>query len=1501
MLCSLLIRRIDRVKSNTRMLWILLFLFGGFLTACSKPPKKVGETCLHNIDCDADMVCLSGKCAKTVAKPALKAPIAHIGGLLKVKVGSKVLLDGSRSVGYSGSSISYEWTLTAPKNSKAKLNDSKTSQIAFTADLEGKYTITLKVKDMDKESQMAQVEVEAFKENVPPEVKIAPQSKLVKVGDKVDLDGSGSSDADKDQLTFKWTFKVKPKTSKTSLSNSDTDKADFTPDVAGTYVVNLLVDDGNGGKVTDQSFITATQEPPTPKLTKLSPEKAAKGETVDITIEGENFVYGVAVTMDKKKSDNLRYVNDKKIIATYDLSSWNAGKYTIKVSNPSGKISNELPFEVTTPQSPTISYVGPSLVVSGQRVLLHIDGTNFIKGAKTFFDGKELPTTFISNKVLRSILVVPKDGTYKVYVENPDKQKSAEYEFIVSSVKPIIDDLSFTRIGNDCKKETIVVTGRNLLPGISVFLIASDKKKYAPVKSTYVSMTTLHLEYDFTKLPKGSYTLELTNTGSVAKATHLFDIVDPIPAPQVATLAPQTVIIGGKTSVYLSGVYLKGSKFKLNGKEIKPAPINRSTYSIELDLSKATAGDLKLEVIGLCNKATTPLIIKSIDVPTPKITSITPDKINLTNKNDIEVRGENFHPSAKLLIDGVAEPKAQYKHSGLFVIPLAVLTTAGEKKITIENPNGKISTEKKFTIDHTPTITKTDPAMIYLGFKGSTVTLTGTNISPKATLSINGTVDSTAKVKSFTKIEILSTLFPKEGDYKLVITNPNNVKSKEFIFKRDHTPKITKLDPEAALLGSIPSTMTITGMSFEATSTVFINGTKTTATLTYNSATELELSTKTIFTKVGVYKIQVQSAAGLKSNEFKFEVFPANSMVLTSTEQSTSLYYLKGVNIRTTSTSSDSTVVIHKGTKEVFRKKASNSYMAGKIYLSTSDIEHLTNDPYEIQVCRPIGANNAEVCSNKLTVFFKFSGSGTSTTPVTVPFMPIIGAIAPAKPTTTFVLPTTNPPTKINFSVLGFYFQTTSKVYINGKDASTITGVKVSVVKGTNNDNITITDYPVAELGMGDSSVEITNDKGRSNTYYLHINNKDFIRIITNTNITISLDAAFKFLFYGENFVGTLSLISNGNPIQEGTKPLKITGGTFSLSSNTWNDAKKLSAGAIPVHVENSTGTKSNTVMMKAINPGDWGKEPLGLRTIGSVSTSTTAGALAPYVGDEVAWRIGLTGFVASSGFGGKGKVLVDNKAITDYTTGVESSAHLHEGYTYIRLKKQTIAGTPRLIPIQLENPGNIKSNVSFATVMPKGTMRLTRIGDPKFEMTWWGEYYPAFCYVNILRPGKKQTFVVLGTDLQDAKFYMAGIEVTVKSYSTNKATLIVDIPDIPDGVYPIWAKKNSQVSNSLLVNVYKDGGIGGVPRVRQVSPLIIQKTVLAKTNNKVRFALSGDGMTKDLKVLFDGKSFAITYVASNYIFAEVDLSNVTVGKHKLQLVGPNGKLKSLEFQIEID
>lgn len=154
-----------------------------------------------------------------------------------------VQLDGSGSFDPDDDPITYEWVITEkPDGSLASLSDPAAVNPTFVADVLGTYVIELTVSD-GLDSDIAEVVITPEGENVKP-VADAGGNQVVTVRDYVELDGSGSYDANGDDLTYSWNITSGPKDSLTELFGSDTVNPSLIPDTEGSYDISLVVNDG---------------------------------------------------------------------------------------------------------------------------------------------------------------------------------------------------------------------------------------------------------------------------------------------------------------------------------------------------------------------------------------------------------------------------------------------------------------------------------------------------------------------------------------------------------------------------------------------------------------------------------------------------------------------------------------------------------------------------------------------------------------------------------------------------------------------------------------------------------------------------------------------------------------------------------------------------------------------------------------------------------------------------------------------------------------------------------------------------------------------------------------------------------------------------------------------------------------------------------------------------------------------------------------------------------
>ncbi|MCE2856585.1 MAG: PKD domain-containing protein [Comamonadaceae bacterium] len=184
------------------------------------------------------------------------APVADAGANQSVITGSEVTLNGTASTDANGDELTYKWVLSVPTGSTAVLSSDTVAQPTFTADVSGTYVAGLSVNDGKVNGIVASSRIVAAPLNTLP-VANAGSAQTVYAATVVTLDGSASTDADSDTLTYKWVLTTKPTGSSAALSSATVAKPTFTADTIGVYVASLVVNDGRADSVLVTVPITA--------------------------------------------------------------------------------------------------------------------------------------------------------------------------------------------------------------------------------------------------------------------------------------------------------------------------------------------------------------------------------------------------------------------------------------------------------------------------------------------------------------------------------------------------------------------------------------------------------------------------------------------------------------------------------------------------------------------------------------------------------------------------------------------------------------------------------------------------------------------------------------------------------------------------------------------------------------------------------------------------------------------------------------------------------------------------------------------------------------------------------------------------------------------------------------------------------------------------------------------------------------------------------------------
>ena len=312
------------------------------------------------------------------------APVANAGVAQSVVTGTLVTLDGSASSDANGDLLTYSWSFTfKPVGSSSSLSNSTIAAPTFTPDVAGSYVFNLIVNDGNVNSAIASVTIIAAVTNAAPVANAGvAQSVVITGGNSVTLDGSGSSDANGDLLTYNWAFTSKPAGSTSALFNATSAKPTFYPDVAGAYVFNLVVNDGKVNSDVATVTITVTFANEAPIANAGAAQTVVIGDTVTLDgnasfdPNGDLLTYSWELTSKPEESGStISDSTNVSLLFNPDLP----GIYTfmLTVSDSEFSSTNSVTITVLDAVSSNLTIYSPYMTISGQTLCNFQDEINF--------------------------------------------------------------------------------------------------------------------------------------------------------------------------------------------------------------------------------------------------------------------------------------------------------------------------------------------------------------------------------------------------------------------------------------------------------------------------------------------------------------------------------------------------------------------------------------------------------------------------------------------------------------------------------------------------------------------------------------------------------------------------------------------------------------------------------------------------------------------------------------------------------------------------------------------------------------------------------------------------------------------------------------------------------------------------------------------------------------------------------------------------------------------
>lgn len=215
-----------------------------------------------------------GKSSSTITQdvPVDNRPITRIKFSKNVKMGEPMVFDASESSDADGDAMTFWWYLhSKPKDSKLTLGmmPGTSARFELLGDVPGYYAVMAGIMSGYSGSNSTQVNYVLVGGTAPTAQINAPAT--TPATSTVWLDGSSSSSVD-GQLTYRWTLVSVPKNSRATLSSPYSPQTQLKTDVAGSYVVSLVVSDGMQTSAAATATIQALgAEPRQPAVPTITP------------------------------------------------------------------------------------------------------------------------------------------------------------------------------------------------------------------------------------------------------------------------------------------------------------------------------------------------------------------------------------------------------------------------------------------------------------------------------------------------------------------------------------------------------------------------------------------------------------------------------------------------------------------------------------------------------------------------------------------------------------------------------------------------------------------------------------------------------------------------------------------------------------------------------------------------------------------------------------------------------------------------------------------------------------------------------------------------------------------------------------------------------------------------------------------------------------------------------------------------------------------------------
>lgn len=668
------------------------------------------------------------------------------------------------------------------------------------------------------------------------------------VGGTVTLTGSG----------FTGATAVNLGNSSASFSVVNDGSLTITVPPSATYgAVDVKVTNSSGNSTLANAF--SYTAPPTIVVTSVSPSTVNYRGGGSITINGSGFntKYWASWTGVGRRALSLggAYLTvtsftDTQIVATIPSTTiLNNPTLRVDTYNNSFEFNNFV--SVVQPPNPTITSisVASGSILGGYSTTL--TGTGFLNVNYVYFGNNSVYVTPLSDTQLQVNVPSTLDlGTVDVKVVNPWNDATLSNAFTYEKpTAPTITAIS-PSIGLMSGGTQITITGSGFgtpLSGYTSCVACNKYYGYVKIGSNFASVTSYTGTQIVATLPVGTmagiYDVTVGNYWNSGTLAGGFTYNSPA-QPTITSITPNNGTVAGGTTVTIIGTGFSTGSYSssldqatygylsIGGKYIYP-DIKTAT-SLTFTMPAGTnAGPSDVHIWNGWTGATFSEIYTYNAIPSPTITSISPNSISMTTTPLVTISGTNLENVTSISVGGTSRSYASRSNTQLtFYAPTSLFSGAVDVRVLTSTDSATVTSGLTYVPVVAPTITSLDVTS-GTAAGGTVVTVTGSGFRTQnqyycscgigyGFLKLDGVYVSTSEL-SDTQLRFTTPSASKIGSVNLEIGNfwGSTVLANAFTYVKPPSPTITSISSNT---GSAKggNALTIQGTNLSGISTVKI-------------------------------------------------------------------------------------------------------------------------------------------------------------------------------------------------------------------------------------------------------------------------------------------------------------------------------------------------------------------------------------------------------------------------------------------------------------------------------------------------------------------------------------------------------------------------------------------------------------------------------------------------------------------------------------------------------